>query len=99
MSNFKDFLTKDARLTILRELASQVDYRLNESAITKVLDLFGHRKSREWVRAQLRKLEELGAVTVAETNGVMVAMITQNGLDHVERRSMIEGVKHPSPES
>lgn len=98
MSNFDEFLTHDARLVMLRELAARVDFRLNESALTKVLDLFGHHRSRDWVRTQLRKLEELGAVKVSEAEKIMVATITRAGLDHVERRSVIEGVSKPSPE-
>ena len=98
MSDFDEFLTHDARLVMLRELSQRTDYRLNESALTKVLDIFGHHRSREWVRTQLRKLEELGAVRVEENNRIMVATITRAGLDHVERRSVIEGVSKPSPE-
>jgi DNA-binding GntR family transcriptional regulator len=98
VSNFDEFLTHDARLVMLRELAARSDYQLNESALTKVLDLFGHHRSREWVRTQLRKLEELGAVKVREAGAIMVATITRAGIDHVERRSVIEGVSKPSPE-
>lgn len=99
MSGFAEFLIEDARLVILRELAQRSDYQLNESAITKVLDIFGHKYSREWVRTQMRKLEELGAVKVKVSNAIFVAVITRAGLDHVECRSTIEGVAKPSPEA
>lgn len=97
MSGYEDFINTDARLVILKELARQPDGRLNETLITAALDTFGYRRSREWVRTQLRKLEELGAVTCVEAGTVLVASLTRVGLDHVERRSVIDGVARPSP--
>lgn len=98
MSEFDEFLTEDARLVILRELARQNDYRLNETILTKVLDSFGHKRSRDWVRTQIRKLQELGVVKVLEAGTILVAEITRTGHDHVERRAFVEGVAKPSPE-
>lgn len=95
--SYEDFLTTDARLVILKELAGQPDGRLNEVLLEKVLDVFGHRRSREWIRTQLRKLEELGAVRINEAGTVLVASITRAGVDHVERRSFLDGVAKPSP--
>ena len=99
MTDFDTHLTEDARLVILRELARHGAGTLNESLLTRVLDSFGHRRSREWVRTQIRKLDELGAVKVTEAGTVMIASITRAGLDHVDRRSFIEGVARPSPEA
>lgn len=98
-TNFDDYLTADARLVILKELAKQLDGRLNETILTAVLDHFGHRRSREWVRTQLVKLEELGALKTSAVGSVMLAAITRAGVDHVERRSIIVGVARPSAES
>ena len=96
---YEEHLAEDARLVILRELAAQTDGRLNETILTTVLDTFGHRRSREWNRTQISKLQELGAVTIVKAGNVLVATITRAGLDHVERRSLIEGVARPSPEA
>lgn len=96
-SDYEQHLAKDARLVILKELARQLDGRLNETILAAVLDSFGHRRSREWVRTQIGKLRELGAVTTQEVGTVIVASITRAGIDHVERRSVIEGVARPSP--
>lgn len=98
MSDFDAYLTADARLTMLKELSKQPDGSLNETLLTKVLDIFGHRRSRDWVRTQLHKLAELGAISCDTVGSVLVARITRAGLDHVERRSFIEGVAKPSPE-
>lgn len=95
--NYEEHLTHDARLVILKELAAQPGGRLNEVLLEKVLDVFGHRRSREWIRTQLHKLEELGALRISEVGTVLVAELMRAGLDHVERRSFIDGVARPSP--
>lgn len=96
---YEQHLAEDARLVILRGLVAETDGRLNEIALTRMLDTFGYRRSREWVRTQIGKLRELGAVTVSEAGTVHIAEITRAGIDHVERRSVIDGVARPSPEN
>jgi hypothetical protein len=96
--SYVDVLTADARLCILKELSVQVDGRLNEKTLMHVLDMFGIRRSRDWVRTQLRALGELNAVHVTEAGTVMVASLTKLGRDHVERRQVIEGVARPADE-
>ncbi|MFZ1680748.1 MAG: hypothetical protein WAT70_06980 [Rhizobiaceae bacterium] len=98
MTDFSALIAADARLVILKELAAQTDGRLNETLLTATLDAFGIRRSREFVRTQIRALAELGAVTASEAGTVMIAAITRTGLDHVERRAVLDGVARPSPE-
>jgi hypothetical protein len=95
-TSYDEHLTLNARLVILKELAVQPDGRLNEAILEKVLDAFGHRRSREWIRTQLRKLEELSAIKLTEPGTVLVAAITRTGVDHVESRSFLDGVARPS---
>jgi hypothetical protein len=97
--SFETRVQEDCRLIILKELSRQLDYRLNETLLTVALETFGHRKPREYVREQIKVLEALDAVTVVQAGTVMVATITRRGLDHVERRTLIEGVARPSPEA
>lgn len=99
MISFEEHSARDARLVILRGLAEQIDGRLNENLISAVLQQFGHNRSREWIRTNLLKLAELGAVANVSAGSVMIASITRAGLDHVERRSVIDGVARPSPEA
>jgi hypothetical protein len=94
-----NFIRRDARLIMLRELDKQANYSLNETHLRDVLETFGITKSREWVRDELRWLEDMGAVTCAVMGSVMVATATTKGIDHVARRTVIEGVNRPSPES
>ncbi len=97
--SYDDFLAEDARLCILKELSKQTDGRLNDSVLTRVLDTFGYRRSRDWVRTQMRKLDDVGAVRLLEAGTALIATITRAGMDHVERRAVLEGVAKPSPEA
>lgn len=95
---YEQVLIEDARLVILKALEAQTDGRLNEVILERELDRFGHRRSRQWVRTQILKLEELGVVTKVEAGTVMVASITRLGIAHCERREVVDGVARPSPE-
>lgn len=88
-------IARDARLAILNELAKQVDGRLNDQAMAHILDVIGVRRSRDWVRTQLRALAELDAVRLIDADELLVAELTATGRDHVERRIIIEGVARP----
>lgn len=96
-ASFEEMLVADARLVMLKALVEQTDGRLNETLLTAALDSLGHRRSRDWVRTQLRVLADLGGVRISVAGTVMIAEITRLGTDHVERRQVIEGVKRPSP--
>ena len=92
-----DRIRAEARLIILRALGEQVNYSLNESLLQETLETFGIYKPRDWLREELNRMADLGAVTVTVAGSVMVATATRKGLDHVERRLVIEGIKRPSP--
>jgi len=95
-----DRIREHARLIILRDLAEQPDGRWNSEALREDLELrWGINRPRAFVHDELRWLDMMGAVTLVETGSVLIAAITQKGIDHVERRIRIEGVKRPSPES
>lgn len=95
--SFSEHIAGDCRLIILRALSEETDHHLNETLLVRVLETFGHRKSRDYVRTQLRRLEELDAVSLSEAGTVLVAGLRRAGLDHVERRAYLEGVAKPSP--
>lgn len=96
--SFADALVKDGRLRILQALDRMTDDRLGDAMLVTELDGWGHRRSRDWVRTQLRALAEVGAVRiVVDSDAVMVAELTRAGADHVGRRVVIEGVKAPEP--
>jgi hypothetical protein len=95
----RDIIREEARLIVLRELYAQSNYALNDALLQATLENFGIGKSREWVREELGYLERVGAIrrsTIAGTT-VVVALLEPKGIEHVERRLVIEGVKRPSP--
>lgn len=94
--DFSRHMEEDARLVILKELASQTNYSLNDTILHSVVEAFGHNRSRDWVRTQIRKLQDVGAVNIAEAGTVLIATVTQAGIDHVLRRTILEGVARPS---
>lgn len=99
---YSDHYNEAARLTILRALAAEVDGRLNESLLSRVLEGYAFKRGRSWLRTQLRWLEqEAGAIVVREVQGVqgalMIAEITECGMDHVERRQVLDGIQRPAP--
>jgi ribosomal protein L12E/L44/L45/RPP1/RPP2 len=94
--NYQEAIAGDARFYILRELGQQVDGHLNEVSLRRVLDAGGIRRSREWIATQLRKLEELDAITISQAGDLMIAHIAQAGRDHIAERSVIVGITRPS---
>lgn len=95
--SYRDHVERDARLIILRMLAQETSWMLNEVLLQRGLETFGHNHSRDFVKTQLRAMADLNAVTLREAGTVLVATITPAGLDHVERRGLIEGIARPSP--
>jgi hypothetical protein len=93
----RDIIREDARLIMLRELHAQSNYALNDSLLQQTLEGFGIAKSRDWVREEINYLANVGAVSRTAVGSVVVAHLSPKGVEHVERRIVIEGVKRPSP--
>lgn len=90
-------IRSEARLIVLKALAAQVDGRLNSELLRQELETFGINRTRAWVHEEMNYLRDVGAVTLVDAGTVRVASLLPKGLDHVERRIAIEGVKRPSP--
>jgi hypothetical protein len=95
--SMREIIEREARLVILKELREQPNGSLNSALLQSTLEAFGIARSRDWVHYQLAALAEIGAVTTTDAGTVRVASITARGLDHVERRIVLESVKRPSP--
>ncbi|HRM74551.1 MAG TPA: hypothetical protein PLI13_07585 [Paracoccus sp. (in: a-proteobacteria)] len=95
---YSDHFDATARLTVLRALSAEADYRLNDTLLMRTLEAFAIKRGRSYLRNQLRWLEqEAGAVKLHEVGSVLIAELTEAGLDHVERRLVLDGVLKPSP--
>lgn len=97
-NGYNDYLTRKGRLVILEVLAREFNGHLREELIQKALDVCLISRSIEWVRTQLRKLEEIGGVTLTDDGGKLIAGITRAGRDHVGRRAQLDGVAWPEDE-
>lgn len=97
MGDFAKFNEADRCLRILELLLAERDARLNDGLLQKYLEIWGYRVAREVVRSDLNRLADLGAVIVARPmDGLFVAELTRRGQDHVERRTVLEGVAQPA---
>lgn len=95
-ANLAEGVAREVRLKILRVLAQQTDGRLSDVMIKQTLDIYGYRRTRDWIRTQLRKLADLGAISLHESDEVLFARIEPDGRSHIEERSVIEGVMRPA---
>lgn len=96
-TDYRKYVAEDIRRIVLEELARQPNYRLNDDLLLRVLETFGHVKSRDYLRAELDWLERAKAVALTDVAGVVIAELLERGLDHVERRKLITGVARPKP--
>lgn len=87
----------DLRLVILRLLAEDPDYRINSSILQHSLDLFGHNVSRDKLHTELAWLAEQDLVKCESITSILVASLTQRGLDVAQGRAAVPGVKRPGP--
>lgn len=94
MINKHDIFAADQRLLILKSL---IDAGLdaNECILKDCLDLYGHRISTDQVKTHLFWLENQGLLTVKEVGILLVATITELGIDVAEGRLKVHGVKRP----
>ena len=97
MNSFSQLMASDLRLVILRLLAEDPGYSMNESVIQSAVKMFGHTVSRDRIKTELRWLEEQGLVTNQEVSTVLVANLTGRGSDVASGAARVDGVKRPSP--
>ncbi len=94
-----DIIRQHARLHILSDLAEQPNGSWNSDALRDDLEArVAIARPLDWVHNELLWLEDMGAVKITQVSAMLIAKITQRGLDHVERRRFIDGVKRPALE-
>ncbi len=85
-----------AKLNILLALKEEASYSSNEQLLQAWLDATGGVPvARAFVRQCMLELEELKAVKIKVAGELMIATITESGLEHVEGRAIIKGVLRP----
>jgi DNA-binding transcriptional ArsR family regulator len=98
MPDFAALLAEDRRLIILRALAEDHDYALNDSVLKRALASLGHEVSRDMLRADLAWLKDHRLTTLRELDDgvIWVARATEDGVD-VARGRPHPGVARPLP--
>ena len=97
--NFDTLMRHEARYIMLRELKNQPGYRLSDALLERVLEAFGISRSHDFVTSEINWLADVGAVTSRKVGDTTIAEMTKRGLDHVDGRTLIDGIKRPSPEA
>jgi predicted transcriptional regulator len=99
VSDYKDYVTADRRLAILRFLSEENDFSLNESVLAVALEKIGHAVARDVVRSDLEFLRDIALIRLEKVmDRILVAKITQRGLDVATGKTIVSGVKRPAPE-
>lgn len=94
---YPEHYNAEARLIILKALADQHDYTLPENILVTTLEAFGINKGRDFLRNQVNWLHETAnAVKTRDIASALIVTITETGINHVEGRIVLEGVKRPS---
>ncbi len=76
-AGYKDFVDQNVRLIILKALAMETNASLNDSLLERELEVFGYKRTREYLRNQMRWLEtEAGAVRISTAGTALIATLT-----------------------
>jgi hypothetical protein len=98
MTEFADYVGEHVRLTALRLMEGQATYCANDSVLTQASQSMGVGCTRDQMRGHLQWLSDQGLVTLLKPMpDVIVATLTQRGLDVATGRSLYAGVARPSP--
>lgn len=96
MTDFKTHMAMDRRLCILR-LLTETGGSANDSVLHTALEALGHRRqTRTIIREDIHFLTTNGLVREEWVKTVLIATITQRGVDVAEGRDYVEGVKKPA---
>lgn len=96
-ANYEGTVREHLRITLLRLLAEQPDYTLNESILADLSTNYGFNPSRDRVRTELAWLREQGLVSTQDLGGFVVATLSERGEDVANGRVVVPGVKRPRP--
>ncbi len=94
----KNLIIADQRLCILQALEA-CNNDANQNILQTCLETYGHSVSMDVVRNHIVWLEEQNLVTIKRigANEMLVATITQRGLDTAQGKCVVDGVKKPNP--
>ena len=98
--NFAEFQTQDRRLVLLRGLEGASGYTANSILLGRFCESMGVGASADRIRQDLAWLGEQSLVTFHEApapGAVVIATLTERGLDVANGRTVVPGVARPQP--
>lgn len=88
------------RLAVLGLLDQMPGYAANDSVLTEAVRALGLGCTRDQMRGHLAWLDEQRLVTRLESAaGLLIATLSERGADVANGRSVVSGVRRPSPRS
>lgn len=96
-SDFAEHLAQDRRLVVLRVLLESAAFTANEYILQSMLERLGHAVSGDRLRTDLAWLVEQGLIAVDKVASVQIARLMARGEDVAHGRTIVPGVKRPSP--
>jgi hypothetical protein len=93
-----DVQTEARRLDILKLLAADPDYSINDALLQQLLKYLGHGVAVAVVRADLAWLEQVGMLSTNQLPGCTVAILRNEGVDVASGVSVVPGISRPRPE-
>jgi Fe2+ or Zn2+ uptake regulation protein len=94
---YEQTIQEHLRLTLLRLLAEDPDYTMNDSLLTDLTENYGFTPSRDKVRMELSWLAEQGLIRTDNDPKITIAILTERGADVARGRVTVPGIKRPSP--
>lgn len=95
MTTLAQRLQEERRGAILLALEEAPGYRANERLLHDFVEELGLRCSRDQIRTDMSWLKDQGLIRIQEVARVMIAEITQGGMD--ARKVAVPGVARPDP--
>ncbi|AUN31250.1 VpaChn25_0724 family phage protein [Niveispirillum cyanobacteriorum] len=91
-----DAWREDLRLSILRLLHEAPGLTLNDSLLTKSVQILGISATRDQLRTEVGWLEQQGTIRCQVLSGLIVAELTERGSDAAKGLASIPGISRPS---
>ncbi len=88
---------EDRRLLVLKALASESDYAISDTVLRSLLREYGHAESADTIRTDIAWLEEQALLTTEKVSVMIVATITERGIDVANGHASTPGIRRPRP--
>lgn len=95
--NYPEHFSRHLRIAILRVLHTAPACRANSSILHSAVPDLGLTATRDQIKTELAWLAEQGLLTATDAGAIVVATLTERGIDVAEGATIVPGVQRPSP--